>query len=79
MSDLRKVFGALPKDQKESLVKLMNEATAKFAALPENEQAEHRRAQRLSWVRGELMLAHEEMSFEKATDIVKKVIKEAAS
>lgn len=48
------------------LEKLIKEAQAKFDALTPEQQREHRRAQRKSWVVGETMLSHPDMSREDA-------------
>jgi len=37
---------------------LVKDAMARFDALTPEQQAEHRRAQRKSWCRGEFLLAH---------------------
>ena len=49
-----------------SIEQLLKDAVDRFNALPVEEQAAMRRAQRKSWVVGETMLAHPEMSREEA-------------
>lgn len=48
------------------LAQLVKDAMARFNALSPEQQREHRRAQRKSWVVGETMLEHPEMSREEA-------------
>lgn len=48
------------------LDQLVIDAAARFNALSPEQQREHRRAQRKSWVVGETMLEHPEMSREEA-------------
>ena len=50
--------------------KLVAEAQARFAALSPEEQAEHRREQRRSFVRGQLMMTHPDMTLEEANRLV---------
>ena len=50
--------------------KLVAEAHARFAALSPEEQAEHRREQRRSFVRGQLMMTHPDMTLEEANRLV---------
>jgi hypothetical protein len=45
----------------------LDRAKAAFAALSPEEQTAHCRAQRISWVRGELRLQYPEMTHEEAT------------
>jgi hypothetical protein len=55
------------------LAQLVKDAVARFAALPPEEQRAMRRAQRKSWVVGEMMLAHPEMTREYAERIFDEV------
>lgn len=50
----------------KKLYDLIAEAQTKFDAMTLEEKTAHRRAQRKSWVVGETMLAHPEMSREEA-------------
>lgn len=51
------------------LDQLVKDAMARFNALPPDQQREHRRAQRKSWVVGEMMLEHPEMTRERAESL----------
>ncbi len=55
--------------ERPDLDRLIKEAVAKFDALSPEQQREHRRAQRKSWVLGEMMLEHPEMTREQAEEI----------
>lgn len=55
-----------PLPARPDLDQLVKDSIAKFDALSPDEQRAHRRAQRESWVVGETMLAHPEMSREEA-------------
>lgn len=57
----------------EDFQKLVKAATDRFDALTPEQQLEHRRQQRKSWVIGEMMLEHPEMSREAAERIYEKV------
>jgi hypothetical protein len=48
---------------------LVARARSAFAALTPEEQSAQRRAQRISWVVGELLLSNEGMTREKATEL----------
>ncbi len=52
-----------------NLEQLVAEAMARFNALPPEQQREHRRAQKKSWVIGEMMLEHPEMTRQHAEEI----------
>ena len=51
------------------LEQLVTEAMARFKALPPDQQREHLRAQQKSWVVGEIMLDHPEMTREQAAEL----------
>ena len=51
------------------LDQLVKEAIARFNALTSEQQREHRRAQRKSWVVGEIMIEHPEMTRKYAEDL----------
>jgi hypothetical protein len=51
------------------LDRLVKDAVAKFNALSPEQQREHRRAQRKSYVVGEMMLEHPEMTRERAESL----------
>jgi hypothetical protein len=51
---------------------LLKKANDWFDSLTPDQQREHRREQRRSWVRGELMLAHPEMTREEANALIDK-------
>lgn len=55
------------------LQKLVDQAIKAFEALSPEQKAEHRRVQRKSWVIGELMLEHLDMTREEAERIYNKV------
>ena len=55
------------------LKKLADEALARLHALPPEQQAAHWQAQKKSWVIGELMLEHPEMTRERAADLYDRV------
>ena len=55
-----------PSQERPGLDRLIKEACARFDALSPEQQREHRRAQRKSWVVGEMLLAHPDMSREHA-------------
>ena len=57
------------------LDRLICEAQAKFDALTPEQQREHRRAQRKSWVVGETMMAHPNMTRAEAEEIYDKVVR----
>ncbi len=52
-----------------NLEQLVAEAIAKFDALSPEQEREHRRAQQKSWVVGEMMLDHPEMTREQAVEL----------
>ncbi len=54
---------------RSELDRLVKEASAKFNALPPGQQDEHRRAQRKSWVVGEMMLDHPDMTRAQAAEL----------
>lgn len=54
--------------------RLLVQAQERFDAMTPEQKREHREAQRKSWVVGETMLAHPEMSREQAEEIYEKVI-----
>jgi hypothetical protein len=56
------------------LDELLKKAIAAFDALTPEQQREHRRAQRRSWVIGEMLLEHPEMSREEAERLVDSVL-----
>lgn len=56
------------------LDRLLCEAQAKFDALSPEQKREHREAQRKSWVIGETMLAHPNMTRSEAEEIYEKVV-----
>lgn len=56
-----------------SLETLIRESVARFAALPPERQKEIRNAQRKSWVIGEMLLEHPEMTREEAERVWDKV------
>ena len=58
------------------LQELVKRAVERFDAMPVDQQREHRRAQRKSWVVGETMLSHPEMSREEAERLYDQVILE---
>lgn len=62
--DLRNPFGPAP--PRHDLARLVAEANARFDALTPEEQRAHREAQRKSWVIGELMLEHPDLTKEQA-------------
>ncbi len=53
--------------------KLVAEAVARFNAMPPAEQRKMREAQRESWVVGEMMLEHPEMTREEALRLYEQV------
>ena len=55
------------------LMELLKRAQEKFDALSPEEQRAHRKAQRKSWVIGEMMLEHPEMTREQAEKLYKRV------
>ena len=55
------------------LQELVADAMARFDLLTPEEQREHRRAQRMSWVVGEMMLEYPEMTREDAVKIFNEV------
>jgi hypothetical protein len=61
-----------PKDRPE-LNALLRDAVAKFDAMPLEKQKEMRRAQRKSWVVGEMLLEHPEMTREEAERLYEQV------
>lgn len=65
-----RMFQPLP-DHPE-LNALLKKAVAAFDAMTPEQQREHREKQRRSWVRGELMLAHPEMTREEADALIDK-------
>jgi hypothetical protein len=58
----------------DHLDRLLCEAQAKFDALTPEQKRAHREAQRKSWVVGETMLSHPEMSRAEAEEIYEKVV-----
>lgn len=54
--------------------RLLSQAQERFDAMMPAHKLEHREAQRRSWVVGETMLEHPEMSREQAEEIYEKVI-----
>ena len=52
------------------LEKLAWDAIRRFEAMTPEDQRLHREEQRRSWVRGELMLAHPEMTTEQANETI---------
>jgi hypothetical protein len=63
-----------PRVDRPELDRLLKEANAKFDALSPEQQREHRSAQQKSWVIGETMLAHPEMTREQAEALYESVI-----
>lgn len=63
----------LMRDRPE-LAALIAEAQAKFAAMTPAEQARHNALQRRSWVRGEMMLEHPEMTEEQVNKLIDQVL-----
>lgn len=59
--------------ERPELDRLLREAVAAFDKLTPEQQKEHRRAQRKSWVIGEFMLAHPEATREYAERIYDEV------
>lgn len=57
-------------ERDKQLSALIRESIDVFSALPQKQKAEIRRAQRRSWVIGELMLVNPEMSRERAERLV---------
>ena len=55
------------------LLELIKRAQEKFDALSPEEQRAHRKAQRKSYVIGEMMLEHPEMTREQAEELYKRV------
>lgn len=53
---------------------LISRAIAAFEALSPEQKLAHRAAQRRSWVRGELMLEHPEMTREEADALIDKAM-----
>jgi hypothetical protein len=53
---------------------LIARARAAFAALTPEEQSAHLRAQRISWVIGELLLSNDGMTREKAAELAKRAV-----
>jgi len=64
------LFGSTPRPDLDQLVK---EAVDRFNALSSEQQKEMYRAQRKSWVVGEMILEHLEMSREEAEALYDKV------
>ena len=62
-----------PAPERPELDRLIKESLALFGALDRDEQSEHRRAQHKSWVIGEIMLAHPEMTREEAERLYEEV------
>ena len=61
---------SIPCPERPDLQDLIRASIAAFEALPPDEKLAVRRAQRRSWVLGELMLAHPEMTREEAEKLV---------
>lgn len=61
----------VPNSELDSLIV---EAQRRFDALTPDQKKAHREAQRKSWVIGETMLEHTEMSREQAEEIYEKVV-----
>lgn len=57
---------------RDELEKALKKAVAAFEALPPEQQREHRAAQRRSWVKGELMMAHPELTEAQADALIAK-------
>lgn len=55
------------------LMELLKRAQEKFDALSPEEQRAHRKAQRKSWVIGEMMLEHPEMTREQAEELYRRI------
>lgn len=55
------------------LSELVKQAVARFNAMPPDERREHRRQQRKSWVIGETMLSHPEMTRAEAEQLFDEV------
>jgi hypothetical protein len=59
----------LPSTHGIDIERLVKEACARFDALTLEQQREHRRAQRKSWVIGEMLLEHPDMTREYVENI----------
>jgi len=62
-----RILGCPERPELDALVRKSVDA---FNALSPEQQAAHRREQRRSWVRGELMLSHPEMTFARANELI---------
>lgn len=58
-----------PAPPRPDLDRLVRESVARFEALPPDKQAQLREAQRRSWVIGNMLLDHPEMTRERAAAI----------
>lgn len=58
-----------PHIERPELDRLVKEAVARFDALSPQQQRKHRRAQRKSWVVGETMMSHPEMTRQQAEEL----------
>lgn len=58
-----------PCPERPDLDRLVKEAIARFAALSPDQQREHRRTHRISWVVGEMMLQHPDMTREQVAEL----------
>ena len=63
-----------PLPDRPELNTLLKKACAAFDAMTPGQQREHLEAQRRSWVRGELMLAHPRMTREEADALIDKCL-----
>lgn len=63
-------MGKLSDDPKFN--ELVRKAMEKFNSLSPKEQAEHRQAQRVSWVYGEMRLAGHDVTREQVAEMIKK-------
>lgn len=57
---------------------LLKRADAAFDSLTDEEQKAHRRAQKISWVRGEFMIEHPKCTFEEATALAIRAVDRVA-
>lgn len=63
-----------PLPERPDLAELVRKSKEWFDSLTPEQQKEHRRAQRKSWVVGEMMLEHPEMTREEAERIYERAI-----
>lgn len=63
-----------PLKDRPELDALLRQAVAAFEAMTPEQKREHRRAQRKSWVVGETMLEHPEMSREQAEKLYEEAL-----